>query len=84
MTTGQFQPMLQLGVLAAMLLAGFATLLQRRPEPVLDWPPSPPPVRDVRRDLIVTGAAVLFVVGGVGIAALAVATTLLQVAAVGH
>ena len=80
MTSAPFQPMLQLGILAAaMLLAGFATLLQRRPEPIPDWPPSPPPVRDVRRDLIVTSAAVMFVVVGVGIAVLAVATAVLQV-----
>jgi len=82
MTTGQFQPMLQLGVLAAaLLLAGLATLLQRRPERVLDWPPSPPPVRDVRRDLIVTSGALLFIVLGVGVAAIAICTVVLQVMA---
>ncbi len=63
MTTGDFQPMLQLGLpTVAMLLAGLAKLLQRRPEPVLDWPPSPPPPKHVRRDLIVVSTAVLQVV----------------------
>lgn len=82
MTTGQFQPMLQLGVLtAAMLLAGFATLLQRAPERILDWPPSPPAPRDVRRDLIVMSAAVLFIVVGVAVAVIAITTAVLQVIA---
>ena len=66
------RPLLELGVFAAALvLAGLATLLQRRPEPILDWPPSPPPPPHVRRDLIVTSAAVLFLVAGVGVGTLA-------------
>ncbi len=84
MTTGPFLPMLQLAVLAAaLMLAGLASLMQRRPEPVLDWPPSPPPVRDVRRDLIVTSASLLFLVAGVAVATLAIATTVISVL-VGH
>jgi len=82
MTTGDLQPMIQLGLLAAALvLAGLATLLQRRPEPVLDWPPSPPPPKHVRRDLIVTSAALLFIIVGIAAAAAAVTTALLQVIA---
>ena len=82
MMTGQLQPMLQLAILAAaLLLAGFAILLQRRPEPVLDWPPSPPPERDVRRDLIVTSAAVMFIVLAVAVAVLAIITAALQLVA---
>lgn len=76
--------MLQLGVLAAaLMLAGLATLLQRRPEPVPDWPPSPPPVRDVRRDLIVTSASLLFLVAGGAVAIIALATAIIAVL-VGH
>ena len=79
---GDFQPMLQLGLLAvAMLLAGLATLLQRRPEPVLDWPPSPPPPKHVRRDLIVVSSALMFFIVGVAVGAAAVATAVLQVMA---
>ena len=79
MTNGPLLPMLQLGVLAAaLMLAGLATLLQRRPEPVPDWPPSPPPVKDVRRDLIVTSASLLFLVAGVAVAVLAIATTVIS------
>lgn len=71
--------MLQLGILAAaLLLAGFAFLRVRRPEPVLDWPPSPPPVRDIRRDLIMTSAAVMFIILALAVAALAITTAALQ------
>jgi hypothetical protein len=77
MTTDPFQPLFQLGILAAaLLLAGFATLLQRRPEPTPDWPPSPPPAPHVRRDLVVVSASLGFLVCGVGIAVLALAVSL--------
>ena len=74
--------MLQLGVLAAaLLLAGLTTLLQRRPEPIPDWPPSPPPQRDIRRDLIVTSATLMFIVAGVGVGVIAIATGVLMMVA---
>ena len=47
----------------------------------MDWPPSPPPVKDVRRDLIVTSAAVMFIVLAVAVAALAIITAALQLVA---
>lgn len=76
MTTDPFQPLVQLGILAAaLLLAGFATMLQRRPEPTPDWPPSPPPAPHVRRDLVVVSASLGFLVTGVGIAVLALAVS---------
>ncbi len=77
MSTDPLQTLFQFGVLAAaLLLAGFAMLLQRRPEPIPDWPPSPPPPPHVRRDLIVTSAALGLIVAGVGMAVLAIAVTI--------
>jgi uncharacterized iron-regulated membrane protein len=77
MSTDPLQLLFQFGVLAAALvLAGLAMLLQRRPEPIPDWPPSPPPSQHVRRDLVVTSAALGLIVAGVGMAVLAIAVTI--------
>jgi hypothetical protein len=67
-------PPLQLGILAAALvLAGLAMLLQRKPVPIPDWPPTPRSSRYTRRDLLVTGSAVLLLLGGGTMAVLSVA-----------
>ncbi len=69
--------LLELGLLsAALVLASWAMALQRRPEPVLDWPPSPPPPKHVKRDLVVTASALMFLIAGVGVAAVTLTITI--------
>jgi hypothetical protein len=68
--------LLELGLLsAALVLASWAMALQRRPEPIPDWPPSPPPPKHVKRDLVVTGASMLFLIAGVGVAMVTLTVT---------
>ena len=67
-------PPLQLGILAAALvLAGLAMLLQRRPVPIPDWPPTPRSSRYTRRDLIVTASSVMLLLAGGTMGVLSVA-----------
>lgn len=72
--TMESSPPLQLGILAAALvLAGLAMLLQRKPVPIPDWPPTPRSSRYTRRELVVTASAVLLLLAGGTMAVLSVA-----------
>lgn len=73
-------PPLQLGILAAALvLAGLAMLLQRRPVPIPDWPPTPRSSRYTRRDLIVTASSVMLLLAGGTMGVLSVAVAIWMV-----
>jgi hypothetical protein len=76
--------LLELGLLsAALVLAAWAMALQRRPEPIPDWPPSPPPPKHVKRDLVVTSASLLFLLAGVAVAAVTL-TVMIYLAVFGY
>lgn len=75
-------PPLQLGILAAaVVLAGLAMLLQRRPEPIPDWPPTPRSSRYTRRDMIVTTSSILLLLAGGTIGVLSVTLMVVMIMA---